>query len=137
MSEAVDQKAVELMDRAANAVEAFAGKLGNLSEQYGPEVADAALAVARVEAGNALLGQVVGLAGIFLIAVLAVKGIRAAWRCDDARRDPEVKPIFLCLVGIPSTGAVLVLWFTVVGTIWPVIGLIEPKLWIAKQVLGL
>lgn len=52
MSDAVDQKAVELMDKAATAVEAFAAKLDTLAQEYGPEVVDAALMVARADAAT-------------------------------------------------------------------------------------
>ena len=54
MGQAVEEKTVELMDRTADAIEVFAIKLAALADTYGPEVADAVLWIARIDALNYL-----------------------------------------------------------------------------------
>lgn len=140
MTGEVEEKAVELMDRAANAVEAFADKLGNLSQQYGPEVADAALAVARVSAINALLFQILCV-GLVVGGPYAIRWLcRAASAKEESDRYGEWAGATMaanCIGWTVYACASLALILSVIANAWPIIGVFEPKLWIAKQILGL
>lgn len=131
MSDAVDQKAVELMDKAANAVEAFAAKLDTLAQEYGPEVIDAALAVARIEAADRILGQLAAIA----VTLALVWAARGCWRAHV--KDDENPAFIIGLVASVAAGAFCSMAFLITASIWPWVGIIEPKLWIAKRVLGL
>lgn len=138
MSDAVDQKAVELMDKAATAVEAFAGKLDTLAKEYGPEVVDAALMVARADAATALIHQLAGVGVLALLIYLSIKATKAVWQKDGPGRSSPDFGAFITLLsaGVPG-GVCFLIWVKFVGDVWPLVGVIEPKLWIAKRVLGL
>lgn len=134
MSEKVEDKTVELMDRAADAVEAFAVKLGELSTEYGPEVVDAALWIARIDALS-ILGST---AIIFLIGIFLALNIKKAMAWSIKVEPDWDSP--LAIWGYAVAGASLILLFVATVRLfnpWPWVGIIEPQLWIAKRVLGL
>lgn len=136
----LEQKSVELLDKADGAITAFAEKLGDLAEQYGPEVADAALMVARVDAANAVLPPLVLLLFVFApLAIISPFSIRRAVMLDKAGNTSGMAIVYGsggiigCLVG--GMGALTCLFATF--NLWAWVGIFEPKLWIAKKVLGL
>lgn len=134
MSEKVDEKTVELMDRAADAVEIFAIKLQNLSAEYGPEVVDAALWVARIDA-LAVIGATVAILIAGIVLGLNTKTARA-W---SKKVEPNWESPLAVWGGLVGLSSIVLL---TMGTIrilnpWPWVGIIEPQLWIAKKVLGL
>lgn len=130
----VDEKAVELMDRTADAFEAFAGKIDTLATEYGPEVVDTVLWVARIDALQ-ILSATLLLAVLALLFGLATKPI-AGW---TKKIDPDWDSP-LPLLGYLSGAACIVLGFIALLRVfdpWPWVGVVEPQLWIAKQILGL
>lgn len=147
MSEQVEDKTVELMDRAADAVEAFAVKLGQLSTEYGPEVGDAALWVARIDAGSGLFyGLIIFCMSIFLWFWVRPPLISKNREMNSLRIKENHR--YSCPVEdmcyafgyfiIPFfSGAFFILSIVMLSNIWRYVGIIEPQLWIAKRVLGL
>lgn len=148
MSDAIENKAVEILDKSQAAVGLFADKLGEMAKQYGPDVADAALQMARVDAAQGLVyGTLCGLAAI----TCAYYG-RWFWKTSRAAhnyyqltstpvsdRSCEVSGNFStlstlsALMGIGFTIAAIAL----LSDIWRWVGIFEPKLWLAKRILGL
>lgn len=165
MSEAIDQKAIELMDHAASAVESFAAKLDTLVTELGPEVVNLALSVARIDAASYALtnGAVCGL----LVAAFAFGSSQAKkWHAEYApyskgsrlymqnhRDEKEAEGLDLMRAHGPLcirhgaltitsiVAAIFALGIALTRNaftdIWPWVGIIEPKLWIAKSILGL
>ncbi len=134
MAEKVQDKTVELMDRAADALEAFAIKLGALSTEYGPEVVDAGLCVALIDALS-----IVGSTVVILLAgiVLALNTKRSmAW---SKRVEPEWDSPAAAWGHIVGVCSIILLSIGVIRLFnpWPWVGIIEPQLWIAKRILGL
>lgn len=145
MAEQVEEKAVELMDKAADAIEAFAGKLEALGVEYGPDVVDAALGVARVSAASEIVTGFVltacGAVGLRFGWPLASNGIKLARRYMKPDY-PVNGPDGFALAAVGSVGCVISCIVLMIGLlelidVWPWVGIFEPKLWIAKQVLGL
>jgi len=134
MSKNVEEKAVELMDRSADAVEAFAVKLQALTLEYGPEVVDAVFWVARVDALS-----VIGVTAGVLIAgiALALNTKRAmAWSKRVEPNSETPLAIWGHLVGLSSIVLLSIATIRILNP-WPWVGVIEPQLWIAKKILGL
>ena len=134
MSEKIEEKAVELMDRSADAIEAFATKLQSLASEYGPEVVDAALWVARVDALQKITLAVL-LAVLAAIAWGTVRPlIRWGKKVDPNWESPA--PALGYLSGILGSILGLIALIKIFDP-WPWVGVIEPQIWIAKRVLGL
>ena len=135
MAEKVEDKTVELMDRAAGAIEAFAIKLGALSTEYGPEVVDAALWVARIDALNSI--SVSFMLVLFASILLYYNSKVWAWATKIAKEDSDG----FIYIASAIYSAIWILPFIVAGirlfNPWPWVGIIEPQLWIAKRILGL
>lgn len=127
----IEDKAVDIMDKAMVGAEKLSEKLAQLAEQYGPDVVDAGLAVARVTAAQKLLYgliAVIGSTAFFWIARYLVRKVR------DENWDE-----FFGIGGIFISGA-LGLFFAIGGlidllSIWNWVGVFEPKLWIAHRIL--
>lgn len=134
MVESVEEKTVELMGRTADAFSAFANKIETLATEYGPEVVDMALWVARIDALQ-VLSVTFLLVVLAVISALFVKPLNK-WA---KRVDPEFEtpaPLLGYVAGLTS----IVLGFIFILRVfdpWPWVGVIEPQLWIARHVLGL
>lgn len=143
----LEDKAVELIDGAQQGLGALSEKLQELAIQYGPDVVDAALNVARITAAKPLvigLGLLVLAATVLLISrhlFLTGTSDVAADKKDGAHRGPYdvyngeyrrdtglIGFVLGALLLIPVTAT----WFN----IWNWVGLFAPELWIAHRVLG-
>lgn len=129
----------KIEDKAVNLLE----KLEKLSEQYAPETMDAALGAVQVSAAGGLIYGLLGLA----ICLLAYKPMRKLinWgkKCRDIETDWSKR--FDIDMGLFIS---LVIYFVValclaVGSIfslfdiWNWVGILNPKLALAHQVMGL
>lgn len=131
MSEALENKAVEILDASQKAMGAFADKLADLAKQYGPEVADAALQMARVDAISTLTPAAIGL----IISSIALLNGPRVWRKLkewDRFDGAPVGTIYWI-----ASGAVWVPSIFHFLDVWAWVGIFEPKLWLAKRILGL
>ena len=138
----LENKAVEVMDKAMDGVDKLTVMLGEVAERYGPEVVDAALNVARVSAGAALVYAAVGVGliySLFRIGIPLTYKYRASLskknRSEEEFWFPVIViwiPVLFITAGV-SLGALRMLQ---IFNVWNWVGLIEPKLWIAQKVLG-
>lgn len=142
MSEKIDEKAVELMDKTYTAVEQFANKLEALAKQHGPDVWDFALTVARVDAAQSV---VVGVACL-IVAIVAYRLARTSFsrihtitreKGEAYHNDEEIKWIFGATISSAVSIITGVISLITLADIWVWVGVIEPKLWLAKKALGL
>lgn len=134
MSAKVEDKAVEVIDKVANAVDAMTAKLATLAEKYGPEAIDAGLSVVRIKGASELI---VGAAGI---AVSVGAAGLARWAITRLGKAEPIDQDGYGFVAVAS-------FFAMVGSavfslhrlldIWNWVAVFEPKLWIAKKLLGL
>lgn len=129
MSEALENKAVELLDKGGAALGQFSDKLMELGKQYGPEVIDAGLAVARIDALSTLVPSAIILTLTFFAVRAYVKNY--AWL------DKHWDTFMIGLFGGFALAAPCVWAFAQIFDIWRWVGIFEPKLWLAKKVLGL
>ena len=133
MSEKLEDKAVELIDK-------FAAKLDSLSTEYGPEVVDAALAVAWVSATQEAVKWSIALALCVISSWLFARKalpLAKAKTFDDSSDEAAVFGAIIFAVVSGLTALITALISLVGFSVWPWVGMFEPKLWIAKQVLGL
>lgn len=138
MSDALENKAVEILDKSQAAVATFADKLGDMAKQYGPEVADAALTMARIDAVNYLLISIIS--GVICLALYHFV-VRRLWVWSLGYKDKErfadgseYIPTVLASIVLAFFSSVVIFRLF---NLWAWVGVFEPKLWIAKKVLGL
>lgn len=126
----------ETADRAMDMVESFAAKLETLAIELGPEVGDLALATARIDALSYIFPQLLLVAGFLFITPKIVRFV-IQW---EAKAESPNKGLAYFLSGIGGAAFFVI---SIVGkawsflSVWPWVGLYEPKLWIAYKVLGL
>jgi len=135
MSDKLEAKALELVDQ-------LSAKLATLATQYGPEVVDAGLAVARLDAAQKLI------AGAACAVVTVVAGRFAARKGIPAFAQARVSecgwsdskclwfwfgsaaPLALATAASLAAASRLL-------SVWTWAGIFDPKLYIAARVLGL
>lgn len=139
MSEELEKKAVEVIDKAMDGMDKLSVMLGEVAEKYGPEVVDVGLEVARISAANELVVALV----IFLVWLGILRTFFKLYKIEKASENgfnqPTIAAITCIGVGIISViGVVPVLIESLprLFSLWNWVGLIEPKLWIAHQVLN-
>lgn len=122
-------------DKILAAAERFGDKLADIAGQYGPDVADVALAAARVDAAS----QVIGAVGAAIGACISYRFLRTsivAFTTNDNHMGKEL----LGLLGTIFSGAALAVFGIAVvamgASLWPWIGLFEPKIYVAGKLLG-
>lgn len=113
----------------AETIEKMAGHLGTLAEKYGPETVDTALTAARVHgAGNIAVGA-------FLIAAVVSIPWKRFFVWVKATDGDGPVMLFIVAVGLAPmggiAGAIMLL------DIWNWVAVIEPKLWVAKKLMGM
>lgn len=134
MSDALENKAVEILDKSQAAIATFADKLTDLTKQYGPDVADAALQMARIDALSTMVPATFVLVGSFIVA-------KWYWtNCKAWMRGPSSDEVAIVMGGI--LGGLCLATFSAWALvqlldIWRWVGIFEPKLWLAKRILGL
>lgn len=134
MSDALENKAVEILDKSQAAIATFADNLVEMAQQYGPDVAEAALTMARIDALSSLVPALVGLIATVVYVYFFFKKMMP-W--VNAEHDYDINRTFTCIVS--TVAMFFVGLFSLVGVLnlWLWVGVFEPKLWVAKKVLGL
>jgi len=142
MSDALDAKVVEILDKSQVAIAAFADQLGDLAKQYGPDVADAALQMARIDALSGLIipcvlfvTLIVGARIIFPRYWKYTRDIEANLKERGSFCQGDPTAFFMMVTGAYTVATLTVFFFAT--NLWRWVGLFEPKLWLAKRVLGL
>ena len=147
----LEDKAVEILDASQAAMGAFADKLGELAKQYGHEVADAALQMARIDAVAPFMWAVplmgVGGIGFWASYRLIKKAFADAAAKNAAASSPDPTAYYrmsdgsgFFMASIVVGGGSLLAFIpsaSVVFNLWRWVGIFEPKLWLAKRILGL
>jgi hypothetical protein len=154
----LEDKAVYIMDKAMVGAEKLTEKLAELAVQYGPDVVNAAIEVARIEALSGLVRPLVALGICLPLFIISVK--RAAVSITkqnrwDELRDSHTYPVLeggkhaTKTLGYGPQNVAVLLWcatasatgtiscFAAYGlsSVWNWVGVIEPKLWIAHRIL--
>lgn len=125
----LEDRAIEVIDKALDGIDKLSNMLSEVAVQYGPDVVDAALTVVRISgAGELIIGFVV-----LISAIIYFCKLKSLWGWA-IKKDDEAH----CLIPIFGTvGAVIT---AIVGLIilinpWYWVAVIEPKLWVAHQIL--
>ena len=141
MSETLENKAVEVIDKAMDGMDQLTVMLAGVADKYGAEVVDAGLAVARISAASNLIYAFVGwLMFIGILKLLWYGAMKYRMTFDECdKNDGDFwGPVLLSSVGIGVF--TLIVCFMELGAfnilnLWNWVGVVEPKLWIAHQVL--
>ena len=142
MSEKLEEKAVEIIDKTLDNMDKLTVMLAEVAEKYGPEVVDAGLTVVRVSAGSTLIHAAIGTAlivALFKFGIPLTFKYRASLPESDRDNTEFFMPTFLCWViaGVGVFGISLGGFGTLkLFNLWTWVALVEPKLWIAHRVLG-
>jgi hypothetical protein len=121
---------VETMERALDLAEKFTSKLEALAVKHSPEVWDLALTAARIDAATNLVYGFFGAAACGVAIYAAGEFYK---KTNENVTEDNIMGFFIsCVVGVGSGIAVVAYW----ADLWVWAGVIEPKLWLAKQVLG-
>jgi len=134
----LEDKAVEILDASQHAIGAFGDKLADLAKQYGPDVAEAALQMARVDA----MSHLVTLLVLAVVLAIALKyAVLPTWKWARTYKDSgnysdgfEYVPAVLLWMAWSGCAAAVVIGLS---NLWLWFGIFEPKLWLAKRILGL
>ena len=128
-----------MADTFSDAAAAALDKLTNLADKYGSEVTDAALLAVRVNGASSLVS------GGLALAFAAGAAYAAYWfgkkasetRKDDPYGSGEVPLLAGAIVaGFVSVVAGLI-GSTMLLNVWNWVAIVEPKLWIAKRLMGI
>ena len=141
MSEKLEDKAIEVIDKAMDGMDQLTVMLAEVAEEYGPEVVDVGLNVARISAAASLVSAAFGLTLLFLLFRVGIP-LNKKYRSSLPERDRN---------DVEFWGPTMVSWL-VAGMVvfgisfggfkagkffdlWNWVGVIEPKLWIAHEIL--
>lgn len=148
MADKLDAAAAKALDRLTDGADAVIAKLGTLADKYGPEVVNSALWVVRVDGISNVASNLVGAAIGGSVAYVAFRWVRGHIAAQKAAHrethrgfdltldaDPGVC-IFGSVAGVAGATAVVVCTVKFLD-IWNWVAIFEPKLWVAKKLLGL
>lgn len=146
MADNLDASAAKVLDKLSEGAEAVVAKLGTMAEKYGPEVVDSALWVVRVNGIQELVSRLA--IGVFFGAVFYVLARKVAAHIAENKARVAAKgrafdvtdcdPFVVVFIGgsaaISGVGAAIAL----IGMtdVWRWVAIFEPKLWVAKRLLG-
>lgn len=140
MSDKLEASAAKALNKLTTATEAVVAKLGTLAEKYGPEAIDAGLWVVRVNGLRDLAFSALwlGLSGVLLFWLAPKLWARATAYNEANPRDiwhveRRIPGVLLYVLGA-FTGAIAAFCFF---DVWTWVAIFEPKLWVAKKLLGL
>jgi hypothetical protein len=148
MADKLDNAAATALDKIVSATDAMVAKLATLADKYGPEVIDSALLVVRLDGVKTILMGIVfaALAGAGAFAwrrlFRAYRPVAAAWSQYWASHTPRPKesddPYIFGLIGLAVASVVCAIAAVVhLLDFWAYVAIAEPKLWVAKRLLGL
>jgi hypothetical protein len=154
----LEDKTVEIMDKAMIGAEKLTEKMAELAVQYGPDVVNAAVEVARIEAASGLIRPFFLFAFSAPISVYAIKKmigldakiakfkeVKNSHRYPLLEGDQHAEKV----LGYPNPSGSMLFYSVVLGLsigfatvngyalthIWNWVGIFEPKLWIAHRIL--
>lgn len=133
--------ASDAMDTAVTkltaAIEAGIKAVGTLGEKYGPEVIDSALWVVRINGINNILSNVLGVVlAAGTVWVCWHYGLKE-WRAHDDKENTNPAIIMSTSFGILFGSIIFIICASSVLNIWHWVAIFEPRLWIARKLLGL
>jgi len=142
MSEELEEKAVEVIDKAMDGMDQLTAMLAEVAEKYGPEVVDAGLNVARISAASILIHATVGLILLFALFRVGIP-LTLKFRATIPDRDKNdiefwgpTLMVWLFIGGLISSVGLGAFGALKIFNLWNWVGIIEPKLWIAHRVLN-
>jgi hypothetical protein len=150
-----DEAAAKAIDKASQAADQIAAKMAELAQQYGPDVVNAAVEVARISAIQSLVPPVIALALMWTVAIVLFRFSRNLaekynkWRAlyENERETrasvtaklgyPEPDEILSNVTLTASLGLGFLSIFPIyaITNVWAWVGIFEPKLYIAHRVL--
>lgn len=144
----LEDKAVEILDASQAAMGAFADKLAELANQYGPEVADAALQMARIDAASPFMWAIPLMAASCVTICIGYRFLKKGFKQAEEREKAIDSPHYYKINDGVASGVVgfVIIAASIFGLIasgqvmlnlWRWVGIFEPKLWLAKRILGL
>lgn len=146
MSDKLDIAAADALGKLTEALGNGIKAVGTLGEKYGPEVVDAGLWVVRVnglqQIATAILIAVAAFAAHKIVGPLLASG-RAAKQAESKKpwseRDSEAGELRIAAGFLLRVTSVVGAGLSVASLlwIWNWIAIFEPKLWVAKKLLGL
>lgn len=128
----LEEKAIEVIDKAMDGVEKLSNMLSDVAVQYGPEVVDAALTVVRISgAGNIVVGLTLAILPLFFFC-----NIKNLWKWA-LKHETSSDSGSLVLVVLSGMGCVAssIVSFIMLINLWTWVAIIEPKLWVAHEIL--
>lgn len=132
MSEKLEQKAIEVIDKAMDGVEKLSNMLSDVAVQYGPEVVDAALTVVRITGANKIF---VGLI-LLTLPFLFFYNLKELWKWAGKHdKDSESGSYVLILMIGVVCSIFTAMSFITLTNLWSWVAIIEPKLWVAHEIL--
>lgn len=128
-----------MADKFSDAAAAALDKLTNLAEKYGSEVTDAALLAVRVNGVHELVLATVGGTMAAAIGYAAYRcGKKAAAVLKDNPYGSGEIPYFFGAAGLGLVSAMAGLINGIaLFNVWNWVAIFEPKLWIAKRLMGI
>ena len=124
----IEEKAVDILNQ-----------LEALAKQYTPDVIDAAINVTRIEGLSAIIGGFAMLVCIYPAYNAAIRLYRYFTKKQEQDRYADWE---LCVMSVVVVGPIIVLCLAIFGLanvldIWRWVAVFEPKLYIAKQIMGM
>jgi hypothetical protein len=133
----LEDKTVEIMDKAMIGAEKLTEKMAELAVQYGPDVVNAGLSVAQYQATQQLIYGTLMCTASLGVMYAAYWLLGYCKRLNEEKGQHEPREIFSVVSGLYfGLGLVLMAWGGVkLFNIWNWVGIFEPKLWIAHRIL--
>lgn len=130
----LETKAVELLGKAEQGVEALSEKIQALATAHGGEAWEMGKTVARIDAASHLIPGIICL-------ILALMSSFLLWKSFKRFYDPDAYSStdicflhgLLCIV----PGTLITVTIASFSNVWAWIGMFEPTIWMAKVALGL
>ena len=123
MSDAIEQKVISMLD----ALQSGIAEVGGQVVKYTPDVIDATLWVVRIDVISAIFSSLV----VFLVTALLSKKFYNELQNTEYDVDKRV----FCVIGLIGSSISALISFLCLADIWNFVALIEPKLYIAKQII--
>ena len=132
MGVSLEEKAVEVLDKTLNGVETLSNMLVEIAKQHGAESVDAILTVVQIKGLGSLLYSSV----LFFVPIMFFLFYRPMLRW--ARKYSDVSDYFSNIfLGFTTAGMGIILsigMFNIINP-WQYVAIVEPKLWIAHEIL--
>ena len=132
MSVSLEEKTVEVMDRALNGFDKLTVVLSDIADKYGAETVDAVITVVQIKGVDNLARSLFSFSFILLIIIFGRRMLRWAkgyQRVSDGFSWMAISCVTVAIMAPTISGLLGLL------NPWPWVAIIEPKLWIAHEIL--